>query len=233
MGNLQVINNTDNKNYADMQRAMRTGYLCDLWEQQYHSAVHKAFERWEECRQDDLMKIALAGVKYANLLEDVGRENKCLGTGYIRSLEESKAIFDLIDSLFNIIGRMTVGSLVIAFPIDKDFEGHKWECKDYFYTRDIIDKMDNGKPIGRETLSELLWDYMNRDLRNLYVLYMSVTSDLYKAKNGVSMMEQFFMDHNLNVPSYSINDDIGLMKNRQTGEIIKLDKRKSNLTVIS
>ena len=78
------------------------------------------------------------------------------------------------------------------------------------------------KPIGRDELSELLWDYDNSDLRHAYIEFTTAMSAIYKAQTGKGIMEKFFEDRG--VPTYTIDKGIGIMKNNQTGDIVKTQK---------
>ena len=61
---------TGNKDTAELNRLTRTIKLHDMWNRQYHSAVTSMFEKYksiDDWLQDELMKVALCGVKYIKL----------------------------------------------------------------------------------------------------------------------------------------------------------------------
>lgn len=89
--------------------------------------------------------------------------------------------------------------------------------------------MDWDKPIGRDELSELLWDYDNLDLRHAYLEFTTAMSAIYRAQTGKGLAEKFFEDRG--VPTYSINKETGIMKNNQTGDIMK-PKKVSHIQVV-
>lgn len=157
------------------------------------------------------------------------RENLRLDTGYSRSLRESQIIFQLIDAIFTVCGYLTLRNFVTTFPIEKYFKGDKWEEKDYFYTMDVLSKMDWDKTIGRDELSELLWDYMNADLRHAYLEFTDAMSALYRSQTGKGMMEQFCEE--LGIDTYTVDRENGIIKNNQTGDIGKI-KKTSHIQVI-
>lgn len=97
---------------------------------------------------------------------------------------------------------------------------------DYFYTVDVLSKMDWDKPIGRDNVFSLMWDYCNEDLERILMEYMCLISDLHKKKTGKGFAEVF--SEMYDVPSYSINKDAGLIQDNQTGEIIKIDSKKQS-----
>ena len=223
-----------NADIENSNKIMRTIALHDCWQRQYHNAIYKAMsenkgKQIADYPQEDLMKIALGGVKYINYVREIRRENERVGTDYRQSLEEAQAIFNLIDAIFTIMGYIKLKNLVVTFPITKDFDGAKWECKDYFYTMDVLSKMDWDKPIGRDNISELLWDYQNDDLRHAYVEYMTATSAIYRSQTGKGIAEQWCED--MGIPTYTINKETGVVIDNQTGQTMKLKKR-SNLQIV-
>ena len=175
-----------NADTEDTNRIMRTIALHDCWERQYHKFVLQAIEKNKgekiaDYPQGDLMKISLAGIKYINSVRDIRRENERVGTDYVQTLEESHVKFP-------VCGYLTLRNFVTTFPIDKDYNGKKWQCKDYFYTMEVLSGMDWDKPIGRDELSELLWDYMNKELRHTYVEFTMAMSAIYRARHCRDMV---------------------------------------------
>lgn len=218
----------------DTNRIMRTIAIHDCWHRQYYSAIQKvitenADKQIAEYPQEDLMKIALSGIKYVNTVHEIRRENERNDTGYKPTLEEHQAMFSLMDSIFMIMGHIKLKNLITIFPITKEFDGEKWGEKDYFYTMQVLTEIGLDKPIGREGITELLWDYQNEDLRQAYIEYMSTASALYRSQTGVSMAGKFCDD--LGIGTYTVNNEAGIIRDNQTGQIMKLNKR-SHLQIV-
>lgn len=228
-----VINSTDEDKNKEMDRVYRIARLSELWERQYYSALEKACTgrtgKVKDLPQDDLAKIGLAGIKYICSMRDVTRENMKLGIDKGRTLEEEQVRFTVIDGIFTIISCLTLRNFVTTFPIEKYYKGDKWEEKDYFYTMEVLSAMDLDKAIGRDELSELLWDYYNEDLRHAYVEYTNAMSAIYKAQTGKRIMEKFFEDRG--VPVYTMDKETGIMKNNKTGDIVKT-KKASHIHIV-
>lgn len=223
-----------NANIENSNRIMRTIALHDCWQRQYQNAIYKAMSENKgkeiaDYLQEDLMRIAFSGIKYINSVCEIRRENERVGTDYKQSLEESQATFNLIDAIFTVIGYIKLKNLVITFPITKDFDGNKWGCKDYFYTMDVLSKMDWDKPIGRDKVYDLLWDYENDDLREVCVEFTCAMSAIYRSQTGKGIAEQWCDD--MGIPTYTINNETGVIMDNQTGEIMKIKKR-SNLQIV-
>lgn len=218
----------------DTNRIMRVLALHDCWKRQYHNFIYRIFEenkgkQFADYPQEDLMKIVFSGIKYVNSVREIRRENERVGTDYKQTLEESQAVFQLMDAIFTVMGYIKLKNLIVTFPIKKDFDGHKWESKDYFYTMDVLSNMDWDKPIGKENISDLIWDYQNEDLREAYVEYMCIVSELFREKTGKSMAEKFCEDNGIG--TYSINKETGIIRDNQSGHTSRL-KSRSTLQIV-
>lgn len=218
-----VIESTDEDKLQEMDRVYRSIRLSELWERQYYTALEKSCTgrkgNLKDLPQDELAKIGYAGIKYICTMRDITRENKRLGIDQGRTLAEEKVRFTVIDDIFTILGCLTLRNFVVTFPIEKYYKGEKWEEKDYFSTIEVLSKMNWDKPIGRDELSELLWDYYNADLRHAYIEFTTAMSAIYRAQTGRGIIEKFFEDRG--VPTYTMDRETGIMKNNQTGDIMK------------
>jgi len=56
------------------------------------------------------------------------------------------------------LGWLTPSEFMTISPIEKEYNGHKWGFKDYFYTRDYINTLDPSKPIGQEEALHFIWN---------------------------------------------------------------------------
>ena len=221
-----VIESTDEDKNKERDHLYRIARMSELWERQYYTALEKSCTgrtgKISDLTQDELAKIGFAGIKYICSMRDVTRENMKLGIDKGRTLAEEQVRFTVIDSIFMVLGCLTLRNFVETFPVEKYYDGDKWEEKDYFSTIEVLSKMNWDKPIGRGELSELLWDYYNADLRHAYMEYTSAMSAIYKAQTGKGIMEKFFEDRG--VPTYTMDKETGIMKNNQTGDIVKTQK---------
>lgn len=228
-----VINSTDKDKNKEWNRVYKIAKMSELWERQYYTALEKACTgrkgKLKDLPQDELAKIGFAGIKYICSMRDVTRENIKLGIEEDRTLEEEQVRFTVIDGIFVILGCLTLRNFVTTFPVDKYYKGAKWEEKDYFSTMEALKDMDWNEQIGRDELSELLWDYYNEDLRHAYIEFTTAMSAMYKAQTGKSIAEKFLEDRG--VPSYTMDKETGIMKNNQTGDIVR-PKKVSHIQVV-
>ena len=200
--------------------------INNAWQRQYTNAVKEAYDSTKnglyDIPQDKLMKIGFAGIKFICSLKDEDRMCKKLGDKSIESLEEVQKKFEFFNVIFSVLGCLTVKNFITTFPITKEYDGEKWQSKDYFYTMDVLSKMDWDKPVGRDKISELLWDYQNKDLRNVYIDYMCAASALYRAQTGRGIAEEWADD--MGIPTYSVDNEEGFVRDNQTGRVSKLEK---------
>ena len=141
-----------------------------------------------------------------------------------------EAGFNLIDTLFGIIGRIKLNSLIKIFPIDKTYDGDKWGCKDYFFTMDVLKEKGLDNAVGRDGVFDLMWDYENRDLREFTVFYMSCMSAMYKQQTGVGFAKKFCEDNGIG--TYTMDKENGLLIDNQSGEIAKMSNKPSFMSVV-
>lgn len=176
------------------------------------------------------MKVVLCGVKYIKYVADIERENQRLDSSYYTPFAVKENGFNLIDALFGIIGRIKLGNLIEIFPIDKTYDGDKWGCKDYFYTMDVLKEKGLENAVGRDSVFDLMWDYENRDLRDVTVFFMSCMSAMYKQQTGVSIAEKFCEDNGIG--AYTMDRENGLLIDNQSGEIAKVSNKPSFMQIV-
>ena len=94
---------------------------------------------------------------------------------------------------------------------------------------EVLNKMDWDKPIGRDGISELLWDYENDELRDVYIEFTMVMSAIYRAQTGKGIAETWC--DNMGIPTFREDKETGIMKNNRTGAIMK-PKKASHIQII-
>ena len=227
-----VIESTDEDKLKEMDRISKITKLNEIWERYFFDMVMRYTEEYRtlyKLPQDKLAKVGFAGIKYICSCSDISRENMKLGIDEPKTLKQNQYRFQLIDNIFGVLGCLTLRNFVNTFPIDKTYDGAKWECKDYFYTMEVLSKMDWDKPIGRDELSELLWDYENADLRHVYIEFTTAMSAIYRAQTGRGIAETWLDD--LGIPTYTEDRETGIMINNRTGDIMK-SKKASHLQIV-
>lgn len=112
-----------------------------------------------------------------------------------RSIEALQKQYSLNQTIFEGMKCITPRQFMGWFPITKEYDGERWEMKDYFHTMDYINSIGIDEPI-KEPM-EFLWEYMNDDTRSFLVHHTDIMSDLRKQETGLGIMEEFLLNEGI------------------------------------
>jgi len=172
----------------------------------------------ENQNQYDIEKIIFCGVKM--IASDYDLTNK----------DEEQLInrFDYISVIKELIGRLTPRELLNIFPVNKTYNGAKYQSKDYFSTMEALNSHGIDKIIG-ENASEILWDYMNNDICDFEVHCMSVMSAIMRAQGKKDLFDSFLESQGKPpLTKYYLETDAKgreYLKNGTTGEVKRVYKK--------
>jgi hypothetical protein len=142
--------------------------------------------------------------------------------------EDYEAQFHFIELVNLIIGLLTPNEFMNIFPIEKDYDGHKWGSKDYFYTKKYINTLNRNEPIGsEENVMKFLWEYHNWETKEFTVATMMCISGLRRFQGLPSLAEEWAAENN--IKTYNMHtDDKGnqFLLDGETGRTIKVEKPK-------
>lgn len=139
---------------------------------------------------------------------------------------EKKSLFSLISAIIDMIKLITPNEFEGIFPIDKTYNGEKFQTKDYFFTKKMMKEIGENTPIG-ENADNFLWDYQNWDVSFFLIEMMSAVDDIRRSEGKKGAMEEFLEEKG--VPTYTMyEDDKGKkhLVNNQTNEITEVKKPK-------
>lgn len=162
-----------------------------------------------------LRRIVLYGVKCIELSKESG----------FKDYEEAARKFEFLESIMSYIGKLTPRRLMEVFPIDKVYDGDRYQCKDYFYTMDVIRKHGIDTPIGEEVF-EFLTDYTNKTILTFVVNVMCAMSAMRRFEGQKGIAEEFFEKQGM--PTYTKKKEFNgkeYLINNQTGERHRICKR--------
>ncbi len=128
----------------------------------------------------------------------------------------------------DLIGQLTPAEMLRLFPLEKKFDGDKYQCKDYFSSIAVLRRHGLHEPIGEEA-TNLLWDYMNPDICHFEVECMCVMSAIRRAEGRQGLLEEFCEQQGKPLTVYYENKDSRgrtFMKNSKTGEVQRLYKKR-------
>lgn len=149
----------------------------DIYCRIFDSLLFKYSENSES--RDCLKQLAYYGVKAVNEISKT-RE----GFEYERLLK----LFELTELVKTVIAVLTPNELMTVFPVEKRYDGKKYEMKDYFSTMEELQKIGMETVITKQ-IDYLLWDYMNRDVERFVINSMCILSDIHKFEIGKSIAE--------------------------------------------
>lgn len=142
------------------------------------------------------------------------------------SFDEVQNYFNLICFIKIFMMKLTPSDIENIFPIQKIYDGERRESKDYFYTKHYLNSLDSCAPLG-ENLEELLWEYVNPELRKFNLAQLKAIDFLRKFEGKQGIMEEW-VDAN-KIQTYFLRKD-GLGKeyfyDRKTGRTIKAKKKR-------
>ena len=184
----------------------------------YNDALIRLLSRQKdkEPTKEYFKKIVLYGTKTINKLPI---DENC-------SFEKAQSYFNSICFVKSFMMKITPNDFENIFPIQKIYDGELYQCKDYFYTKKFLDSLDKFSPIG-EKLEELLWEYVNDDIRAFNMKCFKVLDILRKYEGKRSIIEEWA---NMNgIKTYTLKKD-GLGKeylyDKQTGRTMKIKKKR-------
>jgi hypothetical protein len=185
----------------------------------YYRAMTRLIDTEGPINEDDkdkLKQYVFAGVKY---IVTFRRNEK--GSYSIKS---ASAKFELIDIIMGYMSELTPQELMIMFPVTKNYDGHKFQSKDYFTTIKAIKEYPLNKPIGQDNIFSLLWDYWNWDLNFFLVECMLAMSDSRRLQGKKGIAEEFCEKEG--IETFTYHKEEGYMQSNKTGKVTKLHKKK-------
>lgn len=148
----------------------RTAFKRRLWQRAYQRQLAKKTDI-------DIQRLVFYGIK-------------CYGKWYEKATDkEPWTVYQEFQRILDLMTLITPREFLIMFPIKKEFDGQKYECKDYFYTKEYLSTIDLDKPISEPF--KFLWDYWNSDTARFLMNVMGAMSDVRKEQTGKGIMEEF------------------------------------------
>lgn len=165
---------------------------------------------------------------YFKALENHNTKNTVYwGVKLAREFKEGSPDYPMI--LMYLIEKITYREFMQIFPIEKSYDGDKWECKDYFSTMDYLKDKNLDDVIG-ENAFDLIWEYHNSDVIEFGVEYMMFLSRERKKQTGKGIAEEICEKNNVEMLTmYDVDGKKFLMDSN--GKTVPV-KRNTGLKVI-
>lgn len=134
--------------------------------------------------------------------------------------------FSILSSIDSMVGLLTPREFMELFPIEKDFDGAKYECKDYFYTMNYVKEFGVDTVIG-DKASEFLMEYCNWDINEYMCYWMGVVNRMHMLQGGKDILLEFMEEQGVTPRTFHSNGEY--MVDDETGEKFKIKKPQSKL----
>jgi hypothetical protein len=173
--------------------------------------------------------------KYGFTKEIDNKKSIFWGVKYINKFKYNDAVLeDLlkvnceIDDIIINMARLTYNEFIELFPIIKDYDGNKWECKDYYSTKEYLNKFDLNTKIGIDNIQELIFQYYNQDILNFGVYQMLIVDRISRYLGEKGILERFLdeVDPEHKIDTYTYNKEHNYIQNNRTGKITKVHKQR-------
>ncbi|SPF35260.1 conserved hypothetical protein [Candidatus Desulfosporosinus infrequens] len=113
-----------------------------------------------------------------------------------KTTQLAKDRFNKLEIIKSLMTLLTPRQFMNIFPITKEYDGDKYQSKDYFFTREMINTLDMDAAIG-DKIDDFLWDYRNRDIERFQLEVFRVLSDLARAKGLPTPLEKFSAENGI------------------------------------
>lgn len=194
-------------------------------------------EKEKQTKKTELYKDLYNDYKYGIEHEYDLKKSIYYGMKYISRLKLSPEmtyrdyalIFITMQDLNSSIMELTIRDLINMFPILKEYDGKKYECKDYFSTKEYLLTKNIDKELETEDeVQDFFSNYYNNDIICYAVKQYLIVDKLRKFENKPSLMESFIdmVDTEHKIDTYTYHEKEGYLYNKNTGKTIKVTKAK-------
>ncbi len=160
--------------------------MINIKEQLYLQALTNVLETADKTQsytKENVKKVVVYGIKFIN----AHHVN-------VTTVEDADIFYKLVLGICDFIGLLTPNEFMNMFPIAKEFNGHKYECKDYFGTWDYLNTLERDKPIKDQNIDNgsivgFLWEYHNWEVRRFTVKLTTALERIQAAQGLPTMFE--------------------------------------------
>lgn len=177
---------------------------------------------------DTLCKMFFYGTRYITLKHNADR--KGIFEQQILNYDELVEDFAFVDLMYKVMEHLTLNQIKGIFPLDKDYDGEKYCCKDYFYATEHLKGINPDDLLCNQFsgIHDFTLIYCNREIFELDAILIDIASDIRRCEGKKGIVEEWIEE--MGIESYIISTD-GTMTNNRGEKIAKI-KPNSGLKVI-
>lgn len=117
-----------------------------------------------------------------------------------------------------VLESMTYKQVMSVFPVKKDFDGWRFEAKDYYSTMEYLDGYDLDGLI--ENVDDFLWSYYNDTIMRFGINRLMILDCIRRLEGQQSIMQSFADEFGLD--TYIMHEDKGYAYNTSTQRTAKI-----------
>ncbi len=125
------------------------------------------------------------------------------------------------------MGLLTPNEFMTVFPIEKEYDGHRYGVMDYYSTMIELKKIGMGTRIGEHAQS-LLFDYQNQYVFRFNVFKMKYVDRLRASKGQMPIIESFLTKTGLYSKQEILSDENGISFAYDSMKLTTYPKRKKS-----
>ncbi|MDR3602076.1 MAG: hypothetical protein P4L49_16580 [Desulfosporosinus sp.] len=175
------------KEQKDMFELIHGTPRSELYRKAFIRKWDVMIETDESPQGTELMAVVFLGVRA--FTDSRGRTNR-------KTIETPKDRFDKLELIKSLMTYLTPRQFMTAFPITKEYDGERYQIKDYYSTMEMMSTFNMDVPIG-EQIDDFLWDYRNRDTERFQLEIFGALSDLARAKGLPTPLEMFSAENGI------------------------------------
>lgn len=169
----------------------------------YTNAFNRVSDEIKEIHLDGLdddlrpliYKAITYGVKAINLMP----------RGIIPDEENALYTYDFTNEVKSVMANLTPIEMMGLYPIDKIYNGHLRNVKDYFTTKKYLSKLKMNEVIGKNEIINFLLNYRNKDLNEFLRNYLD-SANFYISSKGLEPLYLTLLKYNY--PKGSVDENI-------------------------
>ena len=158
------------------------------------NALTPLWDRKEEVRKrkDVLIPTIIGGVKLFDVWNRMYHGIRHFEGGGYEAMQKLSIVYD---SIILLLAQLSPEEIAVHFPPTKDFDGHKYEMKDYFSSKYAIEHAGGSKVLGDEDAAlNFVYEYQNKDLDRFAITGILLVDAIRDLQGQPSVMEEFIKD---------------------------------------
>lgn len=184
--------------------------------------LHKKYE--------ELFRSNLAKINQYNINKTIYFGVKYVCGVNIYKFETEDDFFNLFRDIVNIhdlVSLITFNDFMKLFPVEKDYIGYKFGCKDYWSTKEFLNDFNLNDFIDEKS-DELFMEYFNFDIINFSVKSTILLDKIRRLQGERPLLDVFLdtVDPEGKIQPLTYYPDEGFMLNPATGKTFKVSKPK-------